>query len=76
MMAMLIADLLRMYGLWLFATAMFLWLASILFRLSRNTFGPVPEEAPAEPAVAPMASVVALPPRPARKPRVPLTHAA
>lgn len=73
---MLITDLLYMYGLWLFATAMFLWLASILYRLSNGTFGPVPDEAPAEPTVAPMASVVALPPRPTRKPRVPLTNAA
>ncbi|QOD06159.1 hypothetical protein IDT60_20720 (plasmid) [Pseudarthrobacter sp. BIM B-2242] len=71
-MAMLIADLLYMYGLWLFATALFVWLATILYRLSRNTFGPVPE-APARPTAA---AVVNLPPQPTRKPRVPLTRAA
>lgn len=75
MVGMLITDLLYMYGLWLFATALFLWLASILYRLSQGTFGPVPD-APAEPAIAPKAPVLNLPPRPTRKPRIPLTHAA
>lgn len=72
---MLIADLLYMYGLWLFATALFVWLATILYRLSQNTFGPVPE-ATSVPARTPAAAVVNLPPQPTRKPRVPLTRAA
>lgn len=65
---MLITDLLHAYAYWLFASAMFIWLASVLYRTTRNTLSAYVPEAPA--------AVVRLPDYPARAPRVHLTTAA
>lgn len=74
-MPMLITHLLLTYTSWIFASVMFFWLGSILYRTTRNTFCPAPEQS-AEGVGTPTPSVVNIPARPIRKPRVPLTAAA
>jgi hypothetical protein len=75
MKPMFITDLLLAYASWLFASVMFFWLGSVLYRTTRNTFFPASENA-ADGVAAPVPSVVHTPARPIRKPRVPLTPAA
>lgn len=66
-MRSMIADLLLTYTTWLFAAAMYFWFASVLYRTTRNTVRAyLVEESAPEPAVV-------IPPRPVRRPRVPLT---
>lgn len=71
-MRLMILDLLHLYAAWLFAAVMFIWLGSVLYRTTRNTFG---TDQSTEGVAAPTPSV-SIPARPTRKPRVPLTHAA
>lgn len=75
MKPMFINDLLLAYASWLFASVMFFWLGSVLYRTTRNTFAPAPDQA-ADRVAAPVPSVAHIPARPIRKPRVPLTNAA
>ena len=71
--SMLITDLLSAYAHWLFASAMFIWLTSVLYRTTRDTVSAYAAEDTA--SVAPRAAVL-LPARPDRDPRVHLTAAA
>lgn len=72
---MLITDLLLTYASWLFATVMFVWLGSVLYRTTRNTFAPDWAQT-TEDVETPAPVLVNIPVRPTRKPRVPLTPAA
>lgn len=70
----MITDLLHFYAAWLFATVMFIWLGSVLYRTTRNTF--FPSDTPAEGVGGATPSTSRIPARPIRRPRVPLTPAA
>lgn len=71
---MFFTYLFHAYAAWLFASAMFIWLGSVLYRTTRNTLAE--SSGPAQQGVGAPTPVVPIPPRPARKPRVPLTNAA
>lgn len=75
MTGMLIIDLLIAYASWLFASVMFFWLGSVLYRTTRNTLNASFEHR-TERDGAPTPPVIHIPARPTRKPRVPLTSAA
>lgn len=71
----MILNLLYVYAAWLFVAVMFIWLGSVLCRTTRNTFSPA--EAPAAEGVGGATpSLSHVPPRPIRRPRVPLTPVA
>lgn len=72
---MLISDLLLAYASWLFATFLFVWMGSVLYRTTRNTFGRQQEQA-SEGVGAPTPPALHIPAHPVRKPRIPLTQSA
>jgi hypothetical protein len=74
MTGMFIAYLLHAYASWLFASVMFIWLGSVLYRTTRNTLNA--SYAETEGAGNPVPQVIQLPARPVREPSVHLATAA
>jgi hypothetical protein len=69
---MFITYLLHAYAVWLFASAMFIWLGSVLYRTTRDTLN----ASYAEGVGTPTPQAIPLPVRPVREPTVHLTAAA
>jgi hypothetical protein len=74
MTGMFITYLLHVYAVWLFASAMFIWLGSVLYRTTRDTLNA--SYAEAEEIGTPAPQAIPLPARPVREPTVHLTAAA
>ncbi|GAA4033298.1 hypothetical protein GCM10023063_16040 [Arthrobacter methylotrophus] len=66
---MFLTYLLQVYGYWLFASTMFIWLGSALYRTIRNTLNAGFEDA-VEVAAPPRPRTVRVPARPTRKPGI------
>lgn len=71
---MFFTYLFHAYAAWIFASVLFIWLGSVLYRTTRNTVAEY--SAPAQQGVEAPTPVVRIPASPARKPRAPLTNAA
>jgi hypothetical protein len=71
MTGMFITYLLYVYTAWLFASAMFIWLGSVLYRTTRDTLNASYVEADEIGTPAPQAI-----PRPVREPTIHLAEAA
>ena len=74
MTGMFIIYLLHVYAVWLFASAMFIWLGSVLYRTTRDTLNDSYAEADEIGTPAPQA--IPLPARPVREPTIHLAEAA
>lgn len=73
MIGMFITYLLHTYASWLFASVMFIWLGSVLYRTTRNTLNV--SYAETEGVGGPTPQLIRLPARPVREPSVHLTAA-
>ena len=72
----MIAALLIAYTNWLFAGVTLYWMASILYRTTRDTLNADAQDDTPLGVGAPTPKLVLIPAQPARKPRIPLTTAA
>jgi hypothetical protein len=72
--AMFFTYLFQAYAAWFFASAMLIWLGSVLYRTTRNTLNAYAGHT-AE-VQEPLPLPVLIPPRPTRQPRAHLTTAA